>query len=193
VDSTAEGEVGDEAVMSEHETYGHVPEVKMGPGPKKSVVEVSVLSFSADQNTDAIVAADGAKRVYTYHKSHTMNVWDTLVGASCRDCGAYTHFESTELRELLLKPCPYPKTLHGNTVVVKIPDAVNHPAHYGGKDNPYEHIKVVDAWGLNYRLGNATKYICRAGRKPGADSLEDLRKAAFYLTDEIRRLTEGKP
>jgi len=64
-------------------------------------------------------------------------------------------------------------------------ERVNHPAHYGGAADLYEHIKVVDAWKLNYRLGNATKYICRAGRKPGADSLEDLRKALWYLQSEI--------
>jgi len=36
---------------------------------------------------------------------------------------------------------------------------INHPQHYGGKDNPYEAIKVIEAWGLNYNLGNALKYI----------------------------------
>jgi len=66
-------------------------------------------------------------------------------------------------------------------------EAVNHPSHYGG-DNIYEHIRVVDAWGLNYQLGNATKYICRAGKKPSADTVEDLEKAMFYIQWEIERL-----
>jgi hypothetical protein len=71
-------------------------------------------------------------------------------------------------------------------------EAINHPKHYGsGADDPYEHIKVADAWGLNYRLGNATKYICRAGRKPGAETLQDLKKALWYLDSEIKRI-EGK-
>jgi hypothetical protein len=65
-------------------------------------------------------------------------------------------------------------------------EAVNHPQHYGGADNPYEAIKVIDAWGLGFSLGNAVKYICRAGRK-GA-KLEDLKKAAWYLAHEIERL-----
>jgi hypothetical protein len=67
------------------------------------------------------------------------------------------------------------------------PEAVNHPSHYGGKDDPYEHIKVVRAWGLNYELGNATKYICRAGKKDPAKTLEDLEKAAFYLNADIEQ------
>jgi len=65
-------------------------------------------------------------------------------------------------------------------------ERVHHPAHYGsGSKDPYEHHKVVRAWNLNYFLGNATKYICRAGRKPGADDIEDLRKALWYLNAEI--------
>lgn len=64
-------------------------------------------------------------------------------------------------------------------------EAVNHPAHYGGADNPYEHIKVSRAWSLNYELGNATKYICRAGKKN--DAIEDLKKAAWYIHAEIQR------
>lgn len=64
-------------------------------------------------------------------------------------------------------------------------DPVNHPAHYGG-DTPYEAIKVIEAWGLGFNLGNAVKYISRAGRK--GDRLEDLQKARFYLDREIKRL-----
>jgi hypothetical protein len=62
-------------------------------------------------------------------------------------------------------------------------EAVNHPAHYGGADNPYEAIKVIEAWGLGFCLGNTVKYISRAGKK-GA-KIEDLRKAAWYLERQI--------
>lgn len=62
-------------------------------------------------------------------------------------------------------------------------EAVNHPAHYGGADNPYEAIKVIEAWHLGFCLGNAVKYISRAGKK--GDALEDLKKAAWYLQREI--------
>ena len=53
-------------------------------------------------------------------------------------------------------------------------DNVNHPPHYGG-DNPYETIKVIEAWGLGFHLGNVVKYVARAGKKD--DALEDLKKA----------------
>jgi hypothetical protein len=69
-------------------------------------------------------------------------------------------------------------------------EAVNHPAHYGGGDNPYEAIKVIDAWGLNFSLGNTVKYISRAGKKD--DILQDLKKAAWYLNHEVKRLEEAR-
>ena len=63
---------------------------------------------------------------------------------------------------------------------------VNHPAHYGGADNPYEAIKLIDAWGLGFCLGNVVKYISRAGRKNDAPMLQDLEKARWYLDHEIQ-------
>lgn len=65
----------------------------------------------------------------------------------------------------------------------KSTEAVDHPAHYGGADNPYEAIKVIEAWGLGFCLGNPVKYLARAGKK-GA-RVEDLRKARWYLDREI--------
>lgn len=67
-------------------------------------------------------------------------------------------------------------------------EAVDHPSHYGGGDNPYEAIKVIEAWQLGFCLGNTVKYICRAGKKPGAEDIEDLKKAQFYLNREIERI-----
>jgi hypothetical protein len=64
-------------------------------------------------------------------------------------------------------------------------EAVDHPSHYGGADNPYEAIKVIEAWGLGFHLGNTVKYIAREGKKGAA--LDDLRKAAWYLNREIER------
>lgn len=65
-------------------------------------------------------------------------------------------------------------------------DPVNHPAHYGGADNPYEAIKVIEAWGLGFCLGNTIKYISCAGKKDAL--LQDLRKARWYLDREIINL-----
>ena len=63
----------------------------------------------------------------------------------------------------------------------KTTEAVNHPKHYGGESNPYEAIKVIEAWDLDFCLGNAVKYISRAGKKDSSKELEDLNKAIWYL------------
>lgn len=64
--------------------------------------------------------------------------------------------------------------------------AVDHPAHYGGEDNTYEAIKVIEAWELGFNLGNVIKYISRAGKK--GSRLDDLKKAQWYLNREINKL-----
>lgn len=69
-------------------------------------------------------------------------------------------------------------------------ETVNHPDHYGGEENTYEAIKVIEAWGLNFSLGNVLKYMSRAGKK-SAQPLEDLRKASWYLNREIKRIEEA--
>lgn len=69
-------------------------------------------------------------------------------------------------------------------------ETVEHPAHYGGKDDPYEVIKVIDAWGLGFKLGNVVKYIARAGKKDSTKELEDLHKARFYINHRITELEE---
>ena len=68
------------------------------------------------------------------------------------------------------------------------PDPVNHPEHYGGKDNPYEAIKVIEAHNLNFRTGNAVKYILRAGKK--GDPAQDIKKAIWYLERELNNLIQ---
>jgi hypothetical protein len=61
-------------------------------------------------------------------------------------------------------------------------DKINHPPHYGG-DVVYEAIKVIEAWQLDFHVGNVVKYLSRAGKK--GDRLEDLEKAAWYLNRAI--------
>jgi len=70
-------------------------------------------------------------------------------------------------------------------------EQVHHPSHYQhGGDNAYETIKVIRAWGLNknFNLANTVKYISRAGKKDPNTFLEDLKKALWYLDDEIKEV-----
>ena len=69
-------------------------------------------------------------------------------------------------------------------------EMVNHPNHYGGENNTYEAIKVIEAWDLDFCLGNAVKYISRAGKKDASKELEDLNKAVWYLNRSIEQITK---
>lgn len=60
-------------------------------------------------------------------------------------------------------------------------DPVNHPRHYTEHPSGIECIQVTRHF--NFCLGNAIKYIWRAGLKD--DAVEDLRKAMWYIQEEI--------
>jgi len=80
-----------------------------------------------------------------------------------------------------------------------VPEKINHPQHYGG-DTTYEAIKVIEAWGCDFHIGNVLKYISRAGKKNLSihndlrmtRHLEDLKKAQWYLNRKIEILEEEK-
>jgi len=65
-------------------------------------------------------------------------------------------------------------------------DLVNHPPHYGSHPSGVECIVITEHY--NFNVGNAIKYLWRAGLKDGVDPIEDLRKAAWYVNREIERL-----
>ncbi len=65
-------------------------------------------------------------------------------------------------------------------------DSVNHPKHYMKHPSGIECIVVTEH--MNFCLGNAVKYIWRAGDK--GNQLEDLKKARWYLDREIARISK---
>jgi hypothetical protein len=68
-------------------------------------------------------------------------------------------------------------------------DAVNHPSHY--TDGGIETIDFIEAKKLPYHLGNAIKYVSRAGKKDQNKTIEDLQKAVWYIERYIKVL-EGE-
>lgn len=70
-------------------------------------------------------------------------------------------------------------------VVIETDDKVNHPSHY--TDGKIEVIDYIEDKGFGYHLGNAIKYISRAGKKDPAKYVEDLEKAKWYIGREIAR------
>jgi hypothetical protein len=66
---------------------------------------------------------------------------------------------------------------------------VNHPPHYTSHPSGVECIQITEH--MNFNLGNAVKYIWRAGLKTD-DPVKDLEKAEFYIRREIDRLKRAK-
>jgi hypothetical protein len=62
-------------------------------------------------------------------------------------------------------------------------ETITHPAHYNM--GSIEVIAAIESWRLNFHLGNVVKYVVRAEHK--GNTLEDLKKARWYLDREIKR------
>lgn len=68
-------------------------------------------------------------------------------------------------------------------------DAVEHPAHYVAHPSGVECIEITEH--MNFTLGNAVKYVWRAGLK-STSPIEDLKKARWYIDREIQRLEASR-
>lgn len=69
-------------------------------------------------------------------------------------------------------------------------DPIQKPKHYNSHPSGIECIEV--ARHHNFNIGNVFKYIWRAGLKDEEPTLKDLKKAAWYLADEIKRIESGQ-
>lgn len=67
-------------------------------------------------------------------------------------------------------------------------DPVNHPSHYTSHPSGVECIEITEHF--NFNIGNAIKYLWRAGLK-SSNPLEDLAKANWYVNREIERIKKG--
>ena len=67
-------------------------------------------------------------------------------------------------------------------------DPINHPPHYTQHPSGVECITITEHY--NFNVGNAIKYLWRAGLKDGTDAASDLRKAAWYVRREIERVAD---
>ena len=64
-------------------------------------------------------------------------------------------------------------------------EKVNHPSHCNA--GRIEVIDFIEDQNLNFNLGNAVKYISRAGKKDPKKFREDLEKAIWYLNRELKK------
>lgn len=98
---------------------------------------------------------------------------------------------NTDNEEDILSKISDGVTYYGGAIPYHHIEKVDHPLHYGGQDNPYEAIKVIEAWRLGFNLGNVVKYISRAGKKEGCDIIDELEKAKWYICRELELLKKA--
>lgn len=75
-----------------------------------------------------------------------------------------------------------------SNVSSKVSSTLSRPAHYGGEDNPFEAIKIIHHYNLNFNLGNIIKYTLRCGKKD--EAIKELEKIKQYADFEIQRLNK---
>lgn len=73
--------------------------------------------------------------------------------------------------------------IEGSPLFKKLTNPVDHPPHYTQHPSGVECIQITEHF--NFCVGNAIKYLWRAGSK--GEYLEDLKKAAWYINREIKK------
>ena len=126
--------------------------------------------------------------------------WCTNNGDNCTSCPFYGIQPYCRDKECELARCVAPEGWE--PVNIKITDlgpeqkdsekitndSVNHPSHYtSGK---IEVIDFIEDKELGFHLGNAIKYISRAGKKDPDKTVEDLKKAVWYINRQISLLED---
>ena len=94
-------------------------------------------------------------------------------------------------RKVVCKVVSASKSIGGKEVKNADNGLLIRPDYYN-PDSAYEPRKVIKAWGLDWNLGNALKYIARCGKKANNSKLIDLEKAITYIGFEIEDDNEVK-
>lgn len=136
---------------------------------------------------DVYMAGEVYEPIYKKGKVYQSDVDDSLID----ECNDTHYWLDRELFEKYFKKCTLP-------IENSSDDRVNHPSHYTWLKKLCG-IEVIDITRhMNFNLGNVIKYVLRSGHKSEEGMsdkqkrIEDLKKAVFYLNDEINRLENDK-
>lgn len=88
------------------------------------------------------------------------------------------------VNEEMMRIVEYEQSLLEASTVPKDYDPVNHPKHYTSHPSGVECIDITRH--MPFNIGNAMKYLWRAGQKEGEDAVTALEKARFYIEDQIK-------
>jgi uncharacterized protein CbrC (UPF0167 family) len=133
-------------------------------------------------NTEYRCDACGSWNVYAILNEAVSDYFlrNNVYSIFCKDCD----YEGTALE-------PYPEEYSEEHLQAPVPaeatvseDVVNKPPHYRKHPSGVECIDITEH--MDFCLGNAMKYIWRAGLK-GDKEVEDLQKAVYYLNRKIKQ------
>ena len=153
-----------------------------------SVVEVVFLTTKPKKEmpTHVIINATGVPSIACCEQISTVSM--LLIGSYCGRCTEEEmhDIDCALMKSLGLFAIPVETIeLHAEK---RADDPVDHPSHY--TDGKIEVIDFIEDKKLGYHLGNAVKYISRAGKKDPSKKEEDLRKAIWYINREIEKVTK---
>jgi hypothetical protein len=114
---------------------------------------------------------------------------------NCPDCKFYKQDKCSKtitIESNWYKPYQWEldKRLGTPTIPQTTEEQVNHPKHYTEHPSGIECIDITRHY--NFNIGNAIKYCWRMGLKDNNSSIQDLKKAIWYLEDEIKKIGETK-
>lgn len=125
--------------------------------------------------------SDGGICIQNHDNETDINEMYRILNDACYDC---KHFLKCE--RINKDICDQFKKV----AVFACEDVVNHPKHYA--DGKIEVIDFIEDKKLGFCLGNAVKYIARAGKKDPTKEVEDLKKARWYIERRIKEIEEDK-
>lgn len=151
------------------------------------VVEVVYLTTSPKKDLPTHVTINATGVTSTALCEQIDHVSVRLVGDYCGTCTAeeMIAIDNALLRSLGIRLMSEETAQTASAPTTTEHDAVNHPSHYAS--GQIEVIDFIEDKGLSFHLGNVVKYIARAGKKDPTKTVEDLKKAVWYLTREIQR------
>lgn len=141
-----------------------------------------------DEKSGLIEVPEGAIKAFKNHSGslNFINSDDDYMNGATKGEWVGTHRGKHELsgHELIWQRYTQPESLPF------IDDEVNHPSHYTTHPSGIECITITRHH--DFAIGNAIKYLWRAGLKDSDNEIQDLEKAIWYINDKIEQLKNAK-
>jgi len=160
--------------------YNNVSGIYVGNSVQQALMEAKITNLSVIYNGLPMLKSKDS--FFSDNLDYYINIKGVITFNPIK---CFYYEEAEVVVRLIVNPDYLSKGKEVEKEIAKEDSAINHPSHYN--QGKFEVIDVIHDWKLGFDLGNAVKYIARAGYKDEAKYVEDLQKAIFYINDEIKR------